>query len=81
MTVITERWWFNCKVDGRGAFLHDRTRPEPFAENLAEQERGLVHELFEVGQADGDGTFPDYLLAQAASAADAPGCSPIAAPV
>ena len=80
MTVVTERWWFNCKVDGRGAFLHDRTRNDPFAENLAEDEPGTVRELFEVGKADGDGTFPKYLLAQASSAADAPGCSPILAP-
>jgi membrane-anchored protein YejM (alkaline phosphatase superfamily) len=79
MTLIDERWWFNCKVDGRGAFLHDRTRPDPFAENLAEQERGLVRELFEVGRADGDGTFPAYLLEQATSTADASGCSPILA--
>jgi arylsulfatase A-like enzyme len=81
MTVVTDRWWFNCKVDGRGAFLHDRTKADPFVENLAEQERGTVRELFEVGKADGGGTFPDYLLDLAASSVDAPGCSPFAAPV
>ena len=79
MTVVDERWWFNCKVDGRGAFLHDLTRPDPFAENLAEAEPGLVRELFERGKADGGGTIPDYLLAKASSDADAPGCSPFAA--
>jgi hypothetical protein len=79
MTVVTDRWWFNCKVNGRGALLHDRTRPDPFGENLAEQEPGLVRELFQVGAAEARGGFPDYLLRQAESAADAPGCSPFAA--
>ena len=80
MTLVTERWWFNCKVDGSGPLLHDRTHPDPFAENLAPDEPGLVRELFEQGRADGGGSFPDYLLAQAASTADSPGCSPLAAP-
>lgn len=79
MTVVTDRWWFNCKVDGRGALLYDRTGPDPFGENRAEQEIAVCRELFALGQADGGGTFPDYLLAQAANDADAPGCSPIAA--
>jgi arylsulfatase A-like enzyme len=79
MTVITDRWWFNCKVDGRGALLYDRSRPEPFAESLAESEPALCRELFEMGKADGGGSFPSYLLEQAASMADAPGCSPVAA--
>lgn len=80
MTVLADRWWFNCKVDGRGAFLHDRTRPDPFARNLAEDEPGTVRELFQIGAADAGGRFPDYLLDLAANATDAPGCSPFAAP-
>ena len=28
VTVIDDHWWFNSKVDGRGAFLHDSPRPE-----------------------------------------------------
>ena len=35
--------------------------------------------MFEIGRADAGGTFPDYLLQQAESATDAPGCSPFAA--
>ncbi|MGH2587255.1 MAG: sulfatase [Dehalococcoidia bacterium] len=81
MTVITDRWWFNCKVNGRGAMLFDRARSDLFAENLAETEPGLVRDLFALGTADGDGTFPDYLRSQADRLADAPGCSPIAAVV
>ncbi len=79
MTVITEQWWFNCKVDGRGALLFDRRRADPFAESLAEAEPVLCRELFALGTADGTGDFPEFLLAQAVSTADAPGCSPIAA--
>ena len=78
MTVITDRWWFNAKVNGRGAFLHDRTARTPFAENAAEREPRVVKELFEVGVAEAKGGFPAYLMDLAESAADAPGCSPFA---
>jgi arylsulfatase A-like enzyme len=78
MTVITERWWLNCKVNGRGAFLHDRTERDPFAENLAEREPRVVKALFETGLAEAKGGFPAYLMDLAESAADAPGCSPFA---
>ena len=78
MTVVTERWWFNCKVDGRGAFLFDRKRPDPFAENLADAEPALVRELFAAGVAEAPGGFPGYVLELAGRANDAPGCSPIA---
>ena len=79
MTVITERWWFNCKVNGRGALLFDRTRADPFAESLHDEEPALVRELFAQGMADGGGSFPEYLVSQAERLVDAPGCSPIAA--
>ena len=39
----------------------------------------VVKHLFEIGKADAGGSFPDYLLQQAESAVDAPGCSPFAA--
>jgi arylsulfatase A-like enzyme len=78
MTVVTERWWFNCKVDGRGAFLFDRKRADPFGENLADAEPALVRELFAAGAAEAAGGFPGYLRGLAESAVDAPGCSPIA---
>jgi arylsulfatase A-like enzyme len=78
LTVVTERWWFNCKVDRRGAFLHDRSRSDPFSENLAPDRPDVVAELFALGAAEAKGDFPDYLRALARSAVDAPGCSPIA---
>lgn len=77
MTVINDRWWFNCKVNGRGALLFDRTRADPFGESVAVQEPELCRRLFEQGVADGGGSFPEYLLAQAESLQDAPGCSPL----
>jgi arylsulfatase A-like enzyme len=81
MTVIDERRWFNCKVDGRGALLFERSRPEPFAESIAEEEPAEVRRMFDLGVTDAKGGFPEYLLAQAASTADAPGCSPLVAPL
>jgi arylsulfatase A-like enzyme len=79
MTVIDDTWWMNCKVDGRGPFLYDSPRPAPHAENLADMHPGEVERLFALGKADAGGGFPDYLLQQAESADDAPGCSPFAA--
>jgi arylsulfatase A-like enzyme len=79
MTVIDDHWWFNAKVNGRGAFLHDSPRPAPDAPNLAGQHPDVVKRLFDLGKADAGGSFPDFLLTQAESANDAPGCSPFAA--
>jgi len=79
MTVINDQWWLNAKINGRGAFLHDSPRPSPEAPNLAEKHPDVVKKLFELGKADGGGSFPEYLLKQAESADDAPGCSPFAA--
>jgi len=78
MTVISDRWWLNSKVDGRGALLFDRRSPDPFGENLSEAEPALVRELFDSGVAEAAGGFPGYLLDLAQQAIDAPGCSPIA---
>lgn len=84
-TVITDDWWLNSKVNGKGAFLHavgqgaDRTGPDPWSVNLAEQEPAVVGELFEKGVAAAAGGFPQFLLDAAESAEDAPGCSPLAA--
>ena len=78
ITVIDDRWWFNCKINGKGAFLYDKPRPAPNQPNVAEQRPEVVHGLFELGKADAGG-FPEYLLKQAESADDAPGRSPFAA--
>ncbi len=79
MTVIDDHWWFNAKINGRGAFLHDSPRPIPDAPNLAQQHPDVVKRLFDLGCADAGGSFPEYLLQQAEGAGDAPGCSPFAA--
>jgi len=79
MTVIDDRWWLNVKVNGRGPFLYDSPRPAPDALNVAERHPDVVKRLFDLGKSDAAGGFPDYLLHQAESAEDAPGCSPFAA--
>ena len=79
MTVIDDKWWLNCKINGRGPFLYDSPRPKPDAPNLAHEHPEVVRRLFEIGKADAGGSFPAYLLDQAESAVDAPGCSPFAA--
>jgi hypothetical protein len=79
MTVIGDNVWFNCKINGQGAFLYPSPRPTPDAPNLAQERPHIVEKLFEIGRADAGGSFPDYLMKQAESAEDAPGCSPFAA--
>jgi len=73
MTVINDRWWFNCKVNGQGPFLYDTPRPPPDAVNLAEKHPDVVEELFAIGKADAGGSFPEFLLVQAESAEDGEG--------
>ena len=83
MTVIDDRWWMNCKVDGTGVLLHDLTAGDPMGEkmgeNMADAQREQVHRLYTQGVEDAGGRFPDYLLKLAAGASDAPGCSTLAA--
>jgi len=79
VTVIDERWWLNCKVDGTGVLLYDLSAAEPLAENVADANRGEVRRLFEAAIADAGGAIPDWLLEMAARQEDAPGCSDLAA--
>ena len=77
MTVIDDDWWFNCKINGRGAFLHDSPRPAPDAPNLAEKHPDVVKRLFEIGKADAGGSFPEFLLAQAEERRRCAGLQPV----
>ena len=81
MTVIKDRWWFNCKVNARGAFLHDLsgTQGDPFTKNVADHHPEVVKNLFQVGVGDAGGGFPAFLLDLAERDADAPGCSALVA--
>jgi arylsulfatase A-like enzyme len=78
-TVITERWWLNCKVDGTGVLLHDLKAPDPFAKNVADEHREVVDDLFCLAKEDAGGGFSDWLLDLAKKRGDAPGCSDLAA--
>ena len=68
-----------CICCGCATPVDDSPRPAPEAPNLAEKHPDVVKKLFALGKADGGGSFPKYLLEQAESAIDAPGCSPFAA--
>ena len=78
VTVITDRWWLNCKVDGTGALLHDLKADAPFARNVANENPDTVRELFGLAEQDAAGGFPEWLLDLARNEADAPGCSDMA---
>jgi len=79
VTVITDRWWLNCKVDGTGILLHDLDAAEPFARNVARENSGVVNQLFALAKEDAGGSFPEWLIEIARTQADAPGCSDLAA--
>lgn len=79
MTVINDSWWFNSKIDGRGAFLYQSSRPALDAPNVAEHHPEVAQSMFEAGVADARGGFPEYLLHWTKYFADASGCSPFAA--
>ena len=78
-TVITDRWWLNCKVDGTGVLLHDLKAADPFAANVAKKKPAVVNKLFAQAKEDAGGGFPEWLIELARKQADAPGCSDLAA--
>jgi arylsulfatase A-like enzyme len=79
ITVIKDNWWLNCKVDGTGVFLRKLDDKEPFTENVADENRDVVNELYSLAKADAIGGFPDWLLERARAQNDAPGSGKIVA--
>jgi len=78
-TVISDRWWFNCKADGTGVLLYDLEAADPFARNVADEYPDVVNDLFAQAKEDGGGDFPDWIIELARDQADAPGCSDLVA--
>ena len=79
ITVIDDRWWLNCKIDGTGGFLHDRTSDPTLQKNIADERPDEVKRLYQIGVQDAKGGFPEYLQEICAKQADAPGCSALVA--
>jgi len=79
VTVITDEWWLNCKVDGTGVLLYNLTAPKLSTTNGAKENPDVVNRLFSHAIEDAGGSFPDWLIKLAKNEADAPGCSDIVA--
>lgn len=79
VTVITEEWWFNCRVNGKGVFLHELREEEPFGRNAAGDHPNVVKRLFAKATEDAGSRYPNYLLELAERQEDAPGCSDLVA--
>jgi hypothetical protein len=73
--VINDDWWFNCKVNGKGGFLHPVTGGNPEPENAMDENPELAEKLFDLALEDAGGDFPDWLVELADKKLDAPGCS------
>lgn len=78
-SVVTDRWWLNCKVDGTGVILHDLEAAMPSAHNVADQNADAVQALFSQAEQDAGGAFPNCLLDLARNQANAPGGSALTA--
>jgi arylsulfatase A-like enzyme len=78
-TVVTDRWWFNSKVNGTGILLYDLQAADPFVRNVANEHPDVARSLFKVAESDAKGGYPDWLVKLADNQADAPGCSDMAA--
>ena len=78
-TVVTPKWWFNCKADGTGVLLYDLGAQDPFAANMADDFPGVVNDLYALAREDAGGDFPDWVIDLARDQADAPGCSDLVA--
>jgi len=78
-TVITDRWWFNCKANGTGVLLYDLEASDPFARNVADESPDVVRALFAQAKEDAGESFPDWIIELARNQDDAPGCSRLAA--
>lgn len=79
VTVIDQRWWLNCKMDGTGVLLYDLKEAEPFEKNVAQENVETMNRLFTLAKADAVGGFPEWIIELARSRQDAPGCSDLAA--
>ena len=79
VTVIDERWWLNCKVNGSGVLLRDLAAEKPFEGNVGDENPEVVKRLFQVAIDEAGGSIPDFLMELANSQRDAPGCSDLAA--
>lgn len=79
MTVIDDRWWFNAKIDGAGAFLYDMHVDPNLENNVADSNPAEVKRLYALGMQDAGGKFPEYVEELCKGQTDAPGCSSVAA--
>ena len=79
VTVIDERWWLNCRVNGKGSFLYDLSSDKPFEKNCADEFPEVVKNLFAKALMDAGGPIPQWLIDLADKEVDAPGCSSLAA--
>lgn len=78
-TVITDKWWYNCKADGKGCLLYDLEAQKSFEKNVADENLNVARELSALALKDAGGAYPEWIIDLARNHADAPGCSDLAA--
>lgn len=79
VTVVDEKWYFNSKIDGTGAFLFELAADPRLERNVADQYPEEAKRLYRKAVEDAEGGFPDWLMELCRTQADAPGCSALAA--
>ena len=76
-TVITDRWWFNGKIDGTGIFLYDLQTLDPFEHNLAPDYPEVARNCLKLQTRTHAEAFRDWLIDMAHQEADAAWLQPI----
>lgn len=79
VTVINDKWWLNCKINGTGVLLHDLESSNPFDKNVGDKNAKVVNALFKKALDDAGGPIPDWIMELNKTEKDAPGCSDLAA--
>lgn len=79
VTVVDDEFWFNCKVNGKGALLRRRNADGTLSGNVAGEQPDVVGRMFETALTAAGHDIPPYLMDLAEAEDDAPGCSPFAA--
>lgn len=80
VTVIDQKWWLNCKVDGTGVLLYDlEAEGASLEKNVADKHQDVVKRMWKWAEDDAEGGFPGWLVELAEKQMDAPGCSDLAA--
>ena len=72
VTVISEQWWYNASIWGKGQILNDVRSDENLENNLAADNPDIARQMLDLAVQDAGGSIPDAFKAYASKS----GCTP-----